>query len=91
MSDLQAVARKIYDACGHNHQKLYTSDELLPFVPSRDQLELVTIINELLGRGYIRTLKQGDAYVYKFVSKDEVDRYVPSQTSTTSHRTENID
>ncbi|RVD87027.1 uncharacterized protein DFL_005276 [Arthrobotrys flagrans] len=74
MSDLQAVARKIYDACGHNHQKLYTSDELLPFVPSRDQLELVTIINELLGRGYIRTLKQGDAYVYKFVSKDEVDR-----------------
>ncbi|KAK6344711.1 34-kDa subunit of RNA polymerase III (C) [Orbilia javanica] len=74
MSDLQAVARKVYDTCSPNHQKLYTSSELLPLIPNRDQHELLATINELLGRGYIKTLKQGDAFVYRFITKDEVDR-----------------
>ncbi|KAK6340143.1 34-kDa subunit of RNA polymerase III (C) [Orbilia blumenaviensis] len=74
MSDLQALARTIYDACSPNIQKLYTSNELLSYIPKRDAQELLATINELLGRGYLRTLKQGDAFVYQFISKDSVDR-----------------
>lgn len=75
MSDLQALARTIYETCSTNHEKLYTSNELLSYIPKRDAQVLLSTINELLGRGYLKTLKQGDAFVYRFVSKDAVDRY----------------
>ncbi|KAK6539242.1 34-kDa subunit of RNA polymerase III (C) [Orbilia ellipsospora] len=74
MSDLQAVARTVYDACIPNHQKLYTSNELLAHIPKRDPQILLETVNELLGRGYLKTLKQGDTFVYRFVTKEAVDR-----------------
>ncbi|KAF3925233.1 hypothetical protein ABW20_dc0104815 [Dactylellina cionopaga] len=74
MADLQALARTVYDACITNHQKLYSSGELLGYIPKRDPQVLLDTINELLGRGYLKTLKQGDAFVYRFVTKDAVDR-----------------
>ncbi|KAF3932760.1 hypothetical protein ABW19_dt0206237 [Dactylella cylindrospora] len=74
MSDLQALAKSVYDACILDPQKLYTSNEILTHIPKRDPQILLETINELLGRGYLKTLKQGDAYIYRFVTKDAVDR-----------------
>ncbi|KAK6496884.1 34-kDa subunit of RNA polymerase III (C) [Arthrobotrys musiformis] len=74
MSDLQGLARRIHEACGSNLQKLYTQEDLIPFAPNGDSEDLLLAINVLLQRGYIKILKQGDAFVYQFLSKDTVDR-----------------
>jgi hypothetical protein len=75
MADLGALARSVYDACIPNPQKLYSSNEIQNHIPKRDPQALLETINELLGRGYVKTFKQGDTFVYKFVTKDAVDRY----------------
>ncbi|KAF3913833.1 hypothetical protein ABW21_db0201940 [Orbilia brochopaga] len=74
MADLQPLARSVYETCIGEPNKLYSSNDILAYIPRRDTQALLETVNELLGLGYLKTLKQGDAFVYRFVTKDAVDR-----------------
>ncbi|EWC43587.1 hypothetical protein DRE_01474 [Drechslerella stenobrocha 248] len=74
MADLQPLARGVYDACVANPHKIYTSGDILALIPKRDPQVLMETVNELLGLGYFKTLRRGDVFVYRVVTKDAVDR-----------------
>lgn len=75
MADSDAVVQKVYEEClqaPQNH--LFSNDDLQDMVPGRDLQKTLMVINSLLQRGLLKTLKQGEATVFRVVKKEEADK-----------------